>query len=164
MSEKFLCVMAGFDEKSEQTLTKLQNTLYDHGFVGNQTKDIPLHITLGMFDVSQENEIYELVKRVSKNNPSFDITFNHIGIFGGSNVLFIAPDNNRELLCLKENFGDSYDWTPHITMLIDKPEQIYQSIPILSNYFHKFEGRVNKLYLYEFWPTRFILSETLVME
>lgn len=28
---------------------------------------------------------------------SFEVTFNHIGIFGGARVLFVAPDSNDKL-------------------------------------------------------------------
>ena len=61
----------------------------------------------------KEEELKQQLQELSKQIKSFDITFNHVGIFGGSSVLFIAPDPNRELLELKERFGDSYNWTPH---------------------------------------------------
>ncbi|MDF2586931.1 MAG: 2-5 ligase [Anaerocolumna sp.] len=162
MSEQFLCVMAGFDDQTEKHLEELQKELYQREFVGIHTKNIPLHITLGIFDVSEEKMISTLVKMVSSNTESFDVTFNHIGIFGGSEVLFIAPDINRELLKLKENFGESYDWTPHVTMLIDEPAEIFKAAQVLSSSFTKFKGRVEKLYLYEFWPSRYILAESML--
>lgn len=36
---------------------------------------------------------------------------------------------------------------------------IYSGIPIVVNDFEAFEGQVERIYLYEFWPTRFILHE-----
>jgi 2'-5' RNA ligase len=163
MSEQFLCVMAGFDDQTEKYLEELQKELYQNGFIGKHTKNIPQHITLGMFDVSEEKRIGKLVKMVSSNTESFEIKFNHIGIFGGSKVLFIAPDINKDLLNLKEKFGDSNDWTPHATMLIDEPNEIIKATKVLSSSFTKFKSRVEKLYLYEFWPSRFILVESLKM-
>jgi 2'-5' RNA ligase len=162
MENKFICVMAGYDDKTEISLVNIQKKLYERGYVGEHTKDLPQHITLGTFKVSQEIRIKELIKKVSEKTKSFPITFNHVGIFGGSKVLFIAPDPNRKLLKLKENFGDSYGWTPHTTMLIDKPDIIYQTLPIVADNFEAFEGFIKYIYLYEFWPTRFICSEKLI--
>ena len=75
--------------------------------------------------------------------------------------MFIAPDHNAELLKLKEEFGDSFDWTAHTTMLIDRPETVYRALPILMEDFSAFRGRVNALHLYEFFPARHILSVAL---
>lgn len=154
--KKFLCVMAGYDSATEQRLSEWQKLLYAKGYVGEQTKDLPQHITLGTFPIAKEREVTELVERIAQKTNPFELTFNHVGLFGGSKVLFIAPDPNRELLALKENFGDSYNWTPHTTMLIDKPEVIYQALPIVAESFQAFSGNVDSLYLYEFWPARFI--------
>jgi 2'-5' RNA ligase len=157
--EKFLCVMAGYDINTEKQLAELQNHLFENGFIGKQTKNLPQHITLGTYEVSREIEVRELIKNVTYKVKPFSITFSHIGIFGGSEVLFIAPDPNRALLDLKENFGESYNWTPHTTMLIDKPDVIYRALPFVAHDFKGFEGRIESIYLYEFWPTRYICHE-----
>ena len=162
MDNKFLCVMAGYDENTEKKLSELQNELYEQGFSGKHTKDLPQHITLGTFPVEQEEELIELVKKVVKETGKFDITFNHIGIFGGSEVLFIAPDTSDSLLELKEHFGDSLNWTPHTTMLIDHKENIFRAIPIVADHFSSFRGQIQSVHLYEFWPTRHILTLTLI--
>jgi 2'-5' RNA ligase len=156
MDNKFLCIIAGYDDKTEQLLADLQNNLYAHGFIGEHTKNLPQHITLGTFEITKEVEMINLVKEVASNTKSFSISFNHVGVFGGSKVLFIAPDPNKALLDLKENFGESFSWTPHTTMLIDQPEIIYEALPILLEDFRSFVGRVEYLHLYEFWPTRHI--------
>lgn len=158
MMDKFLCVMAGYDVNTEKKLSDIQNKLKEKGFVGNQTKDLPQHITLGTFPVNKEGEVIKLLNKVAKETRQFEITFNHIGIFGGSEVLFIAPDANYNLLKLKENFGESFDWTPHTTMLIDEAENIFRAIPIVAEYFKSFQGQVQAIHLYEFWPTRHILT------
>lgn len=158
MEDKFLCVMAGYDEPTEKELVALQRKLYDKGYVGEHTKGIPQHITLGTFEVSREREIKELVKAVSESTEAFHITFSHIGLFTGGKVLFIAPDMNRELLELKEKFGESRGWAPHTTMLIDEPEVIHKALPVVVENFKSFEGRIECIYLYEFWPTRFICT------
>lgn len=159
MDKKFLCVMAGYDEATENYLAGIQQKLYDRGYIGEHTKNLPQHITLGTFALEREEEIQELVCSVAQEAKSFSITFNHVGIFGGAKVLFVAPDPNQSLLELKQLFGNSYDWTPHTTLLIDQPERIYEALPVVMEEFKAFEGKVTSLHLYEFWPTRFICTE-----
>ena len=158
---KALYVLAGYDDNTEKYLSGIQNKLYEAGFVGNQTKNIPMHITMGSFPCEKEEEMIEMMKKLSEEVASFDITFNHIGMFGGGNVLFIAPDTNRELLDLKELFGTSYNWAAHTTMLIDDAGVIGKALPVVIDNFKAFAGRVEKLHLYEFFPTRHIISVDL---
>lgn len=158
MDEKILCVMAGYEARTEQTLVALQNTLYARGFEGEQTKGLIPHITLGTFAPKEETRLVTQIQEVAQKTRAFDITFNHIGIFSGAKVLFVAPDVNRELLELKEHFGTSENWAAHTTMLIDTPEIIYQAVPVLMEQFSPFCGRVQCIHLYEFWPTRHICS------
>ena len=158
MSDKALYVMAGYDDNTENYLANIQNKLYERGFIGNHTKNIPQHITLGSFSIDKELELKNILQELSKQIKPFEITFNHIGIFGGSKVLFVAPDTNQKLLDLKERFGDSYNWTPHTTMIIDNPDTICEALPIVMNEFTAFEGKITSLHLYEFFPTRHILS------
>ncbi len=158
MNDKSLYVLAGYDSITALNISKLQNSLYDSGFSGTQTKDIPHHITLGTFPTEKENELVLLLKRISTELKEFYVSFNHIGIFGGSKVLFIAPDTSANLLKFKECFGDSKNWTPHSTLLIDEPEKVINALPIVMNNFNSFDGKIKYLFLYEFWPTRHILT------
>jgi 2'-5' RNA ligase len=161
MAEKFLCVMVGFDQETEERLAGIQNALYEAGFVGTQTKGLPLHITLGTFPVVEESEVARLVARVAQQFGPFNITFSNIGLFAGCKVLFIAPAPNRTLSDLKDNFGQRATWTPHTTMLIDEPRKVHAALPIVGEQFKSFQGKVQNLHLYEFWPTRHILSLNL---
>ena len=161
MAEKFLCVLAGYDDATEAHLAGLQQRLYDAGFVGTHTKNIPQHATVGFGDCEKEAEMVRFVKDVAAKSAPFDVTFNHIGIFGGGKVLFIAPDASHALLDLKENFGSSDNWTAHTTMLIDEPDVIRAALPILQQHFAAFRGQFTHLHLYEFWPTRHICSVRL---
>jgi len=165
MKDKFLCVMAQYDEETEHKLKKIQKVLLDNGFVGKQTPNLPNHITLATFEVDKEEMIKERIIMVSKNFRSFDIKLNNIGLFG-LDVLFIAPLVNQELLNLQKYFisncADGPDWTAHTTMLIDKHDVIQKALPYLAENFKSFIGRIESISLYEFWPTRFILEEKLV--
>jgi len=165
MEDKFLCVMAQYDKETELKLKEIQKLLSDNGFVGKQTPNLPHHITIGSFNISQEELIKEKVKMVSKQFDSFDIKLNSIGLFG-LDVLFIAPSVNHELLNLQQYFNndyaDGFGWTAHTTMLIDNQETIQKALPYVANNFKSFTGKIESISLYEFWPTRFILKEKLL--
>ncbi len=158
---KALYILAGYDDNTEKYLSGIQNKLYEAGFTGTQTKNIPMHTTLGSFPCEKEEELIEFLKKLSSDTKAFEVTFNHIGMFGGGNVLFIAPDANHQLLDLKEKFGSSYNWAAHTTMLIDDARVIQQALPFVLEQFKAFSGKVSKLHLYEFFPTRHIISVDL---
>jgi len=157
-TDKIYCVLAGYDIQTEMYLSDIQQSLYTQGFEGTQTKDIFMHITLGTFAPSDKDMLIDQIQHAAQECASFDVTFNHVGIFGGSKVLFVAPDVSHDLLTLKEYFGSSDGWTPHTTMLIDEPETIFRAAPVVSENFKAFRGKITTLHLYEFWPTREILS------
>lgn len=161
MAEKKLYVLAGYDPQTEEHLQNWQNDLYDEGFVGTQTKNIPQHITLGSFPVEEEQRLCAQLKELADKTMPFDVTFNHVGIFGGGKVLFIAPDVSHELLNLKENFGGSDGWTPHSTMLIDEPDIVLRALPVILGKFAAFAGEVTQIHLYEFFPARHVLTVQL---
>ena len=155
---KKLYVLAGYDEKTEAYLSGIQNKLYEQGFVGTHTKNLPAHITLDSFPTEQEEELKALLHTVAEQTDAFEISFSHVGIFSGGYVLFLGADTNRELLDLKESFGDSFDWAAHTTMLIDEPEVIARAMPEVIKEFQPFVGKVTSLHLYEFFPTRYITT------
>lgn len=165
MEDKFLCVMAQYDMETEQKLKEIQNLLKEEGFVGKQTPNLPNHITLGSFDISQEVLIKEKVKMVSEKFHKFEIKLSNIGLFG-LDVLFISPSVNHELLNLQQyfnhDFADGFGWAAHTTMLIDDHKTILKALPFVADSFKGFSGKIESISLYEFWPTRFILEKKLL--
>lgn len=165
MKEKFLCVMAEYDRETDEKLKAVQKVLFDNGFVGKQTKGLPNHITLGTFDIAHEEQIIQKIKEASGQTDSFNIRLNNIGLFGLS-VLFVAPAVNHQLLDLQSMFNGCYadgmDWTAHTTFLIDEPKVIQKALPVVAQEFKSFVGKIESISLYEFWPTRFMLRETLL--
>lgn len=107
MKDKFLCVMAQYDKKTDDKLKAIQKVLFDSGFVGKQTKDLPNHITLGTFDTAHEDRLTRKIKEASEKQNSFDIRLNNIGLFKLS-VLFITPVVSHELLNLQRQFEGNY--------------------------------------------------------
>jgi len=165
MNDKSLYLLAQFDKETQEKLTGYYAILQQNGFIGNQTKNIPYHFTLGKKDVDCEKQLTDYLDEVCANTACFDIHLSHIALFG-LNVLFIAPDMNFELLTLRQKFfpdcGDgAYNWTAHATLLIDEPEGILKALPIVANSFKPFKGRIGSLGLYEFFPMRFIKECTL---
>ena len=57
MTDKALYVLAGYDDETEKTLSGIQHKLYDLGFSGVQTKNIPMHFTLGSYAADREEEL-----------------------------------------------------------------------------------------------------------
>lgn len=166
MSDKFLCLIATFDEGTSKQMKEINQILNNAGIIGKQTPNLPHHITLGYFDTNLENEIKQQLEEVCAKTKSFDLSFNHIGLFG-LKVLFLAPDVNYELLELHKNFDkdcikDNQGWTAHTTILIDEAENIQKALPIVAQNFQRLNGKVESVSLYEFFPTRFIAKYTLL--
>lgn len=92
----------------------------------------------------------------------FEVYFNHMGMFEGQKVLFIAPDVSGELLALKETFGDEKGWTAHTTMLIDERENTLKAMEILGERFRRFTGRMERVGLWEFFPARELMVKSLI--
>ncbi|MDF2592354.1 MAG: 2-5 ligase [Clostridia bacterium] len=165
MTEKFLCLIATFDKETSKRMKEIEHIIYEAGIVGKQTPDIPHHITLAYFDTSREDEIKQLLQDVCAKTKSFDLAFNHIGLFG-LRVMFLAPDVNYQLLELHKSFDkdcikNSSGWTAHATILIDEAENIQKAIPLVAQNFQELNARVEGVSLYEFFPTRFIAEYSL---
>ena len=165
MTEKFLCLIATFDEETSKRMIEIQHIINEAGIVGKQTPNIPHHITLAYFDISREDEIEQLLREVCARTKRFDLSFNHIGLFG-LKVLFLAPDVNYELLELHKSFDrdcikGEQGWTAHATILIDEAENIQKALPLVAQNFQQLNGRVERVSLYEFFPTRFIAEYSL---
>lgn len=165
MSERFLCLIATFDEETSKRMEEIENIIKEEGIFDKQTPNLPRHITLSYFDTSREDEIKQLLQEVCAKTKSFDLAFNHIGLFG-LKVMFLAPDVNYELLELHKSFDidcvkSSAGWTAHATILIDDAENIQKALPLVAENFQQLNARVEGVSLYEFYPTRFIAKYNL---
>lgn len=151
MLTKFLCLIATFDEETSKPMKEIEGILNEAGIVGKQTPGIPHHITLAYFDVNQEFEVKQLLRDVCAKTVCFDLTFNHIGLFG-LKVLFLAPNVNHELLEFHKSFEkncieDDMEWTAHATILIDEAENIRKALPLVAQNFQKLKARVESVSL-----------------
>jgi ribosomal protein S18 acetylase RimI-like enzyme len=106
---------------------------------------------------------------MSKSVREFAVDLDKIGLFQNpsEHVLFVKPEESREMLALREHFKDNvdvYPWAAHTTLLIDKPEVIQVAQKHVMEEFCTFSGKVTTLHLYEFFPARHILSVRLTSE
>ena len=157
--DKFLCVLGIFDEATQRTLGEYQRAVLDLGFTGRQTMDIPFHVTLGTFGLERRQELEE--KLLALKTKPVEAFFNHMGLFEGQQVLFLSPDVTPELLALKEAFSEEKGWTAHTTMLIDSRENALRAMAILGERFRRFTGRIERVELYEFFPSKKLAEKKL---
>ncbi len=157
--DKFLCVLGIFDEATQRTLGEYQRAVLDLGFTGRQTMDIPFHVTLGTFGLERRQELEE--KLLALKTKPVEAFFNHMGLFEGQQVLFLSPDVTPELLALKEAFSEEKGWTAHTTMLIDSRENALRAMEILGERFRRFTGRIERVELYEFFPSKKLAEKKL---
>lgn len=166
MAEQFLTLMADLDDASQEIMSGWYNTLKEAGFTGIQTPGLPHHISLATFPLEKEQEVVALMKKVAAEVTPVEVHISHVGMFAGGKVLFGAPDMSPELTslheaCAKETM-QQYPWTPHATILIDEPETVSTAVPVLMKSFCPFVGKITRLHLCAFWPTREITTVELL--
>lgn len=173
MEEKFLCVMATFDEGTNERFKLIKSKLKDNNI---DSLTIPPHITLGAYVGVEENELCDWLNMLCSTNEKLKVNFNHFGLFS-LNVSFLAPQASKELINfhgkLHERYEDccgeigydytvkSNNWVPHATILINEPEVILKALPIINENFKPFTGQIVSLSLCEFYPMREIKSFSL---
>ena len=157
---KFLYLLAELDNNSQIIFKEYEKIITENGFIGNQTKDIPYHITLCSYPLDKENDLKKLLENISKKYKEIKITFSSIGLFG-LKVLFVNPDLNKKLIGLYNDVKagglcKDEDLAAHCTLLIDEPENIIKIIPKITEKFNKINGRIKYISLYEFFPAKLI--------
>lgn len=165
MAEQFLTLMADLDDASQEIMSGWYSTLKEAGFTGTQTPGLPYHISLATFPLEKEQEIVALMQKVAAEYAPVPVHISHVGMFAGGKVLFGAPELNAELASLQKACAEGtireYPWTPHATLLIDEPEAVYAALPLLMKSFYPFVGKITRLHLCAFWPTREIAAMEL---
>ncbi|MHC1735478.1 MAG: 2'-5' RNA ligase family protein [Erysipelotrichaceae bacterium] len=164
MKETFLCVMAQYDAETEMKLADLQRKMTEAGFIGRQSKHLKHHITLGIFDVSQETRIKDRIDEITRDFAPFEIRLGSLGLFR-TDVLFISPVANHALHrmhdALHQGIDEDLNWVPHSTMFIEETNQVLQAVEFLAQSFQPFSAKIESIGFYQFQPTRFILEKSL---
>ena len=162
MAESFLCLMADLDEGVQKNMTAWYEELQKAGLTGTPTSNLPYHISLATYPLEMENEVLANVKKVASEFSQVEMHLSHIGMFAGGQVLFAAPERNPELDKLQEacqmGVPQQYPFTPHTTILIDDPEVVHAALPTFVKCFRPMTGKITRLHLCAFWPTREIAA------
>ncbi len=166
MAEKRIYLIAQLDAASNKKLAGIYGKLLQAGLIGEQTKKIPYHFTLGSFALEHKMQVLERVQFVCQKTKAFDISISHIGLFAPK-VLFLAPSVNTELLRLKsdlipeEHSSGCHNWVAHATILIDSPVNIQAAVPIVSQAFTPFAATVESISVLELPPLKIIAKYSL---
>jgi 2'-5' RNA ligase len=161
VEEKRIYLLAQFDQASNKKLALIYDRLVAVGLVGEQTKGIPYHITLGSFGLADQRQVIERAREVCFKTRGFKVNLSHIALFG-LRVLFIAPAMNTQLLQLYNDLAPGettsgyHHWVAHATLLIDHPDNIQRAIPIVAENFAPFEATIESVGVLEFPPAEVI--------
>ena len=161
MENRHIYLLAQFDANTNQLLAEIYQKLKLTGLTGEQTPNLPYHITLGRFNTEQKEQVLDRVAEVCRSMKAFGVNLSYIGLFG-LRVLFIAPAMNNELLLLhdavipNESTSGVHNWVAHATMLIDEPIAIQKALPIVVQSFSPIAARIESIGVYEFFPAKFI--------
>lgn len=162
--EKFLTVFAVFDRMTQRKLNTLQDEVISLGYSGAQTMDIPFHISLGSFNVEDEQKLIAKIKEVCSQKHEFEINLNKVNHFD-NRVLFIEPEYNLKLVELHTlfdgNFADGFPWHAHTTIFCGEEEQVIKAKERLINIFQPVRAKITGIQMGEFFPTKMIIAEKL---
>jgi len=158
--EKKLYILAELDEETQTQIKGIENIISENGLTGQQTKDIPYHITINSFSSNYENELIKMIEDIKTKTRKFSVSFSSLGLFG-LKVLFLNPDVNINLVDLfnytkGKNLHEDDFLSAHTTLLIDESENIIKILPKITEKFQRISGIIKYISLYEFFPTRFI--------
>lgn len=166
MSKKFICGFLEYDDDTQSKIMKMYALLKENGFQGQQTPNVPYHITVAYYNTNMEDKLKERYKKISSTYSQFEVNISHLGIFD-MKVLFLGPDVNHQMLKLKDlmcegSLGEEKGWSSHTTLLIDSKEKIMEAIPIIGQDFKNMKTKVSYISLYEFFPVRQIARYKLL--
>ena len=158
--DKKLYILAELDNDTQNVIKKYEKIIFDNGFVGDQTKDIPYHITMGEYPIECENDLKILLDKIYLEYKEFNISYSGFGLFK-LNVLYLNPCMNIKLIELynfvnKINSYKDNDLSAHTTLYIDEPENVINILPKIVENSEKINGKIKYISLYEFFPKRLI--------
>ncbi len=165
MKEKFITVMAVFDEETQKIMHSMQERFIERFGRGTQTMDIPFHISLGSFQPDMAVELTRRVIDAAKRLSPFEVEFVGLGHFGNK-VIFLQPEVNDRLRTIHDlfdgNYADGFGWHAHATLFccgegqsIDIADCGFAGAEQLKN------ARIVGIEVGEFFPTGKIINVPL---
>lgn len=160
--EKFITVMAIFDEDTQKRLQSLGEDFEKQHGTDIKTKGIPFHITLGSYAVEETDEIVARITDVANSTKSFEVKFIGLKHFGNV-VRYVVPEVSEELKNLHLHFDSDYangfnGWKPHVTVYRhSEPKEIELSKQIMDKLDEIEKARIVGIELGEFFPPKQIV-------
>jgi 2'-5' RNA ligase len=157
---KFLTVMAVFDDKTQKLLGGIQQSIIDKAGEGTQTMGIPFHITLGSYPTSLKDEVVEKIRSVVSLTRTFPIKLLRYNSFGDA-VLFLEPNVTDELIALRKQFecdyANGFEWVPHATLFCGEDARVRQAKTHTPSLDFPIEASIVAIELGEFFPPKKII-------
>ena len=161
---KFLTVMAVFDDKTQKLLGRIQQSIIDKAGEGTQTMGIPFHITLGSYPTVEESAVVDKIKAVAAKASAFPIKLGGFNSFGDS-VLYLEPEIPDELKELRAqfecDFANGFEWVPHATLFCGDEVAVKKAKQIVAGIDGEIDASIVAIELGEFFPPRKIVREQL---
>ena len=105
--DKFLTVMAVLDDRAQYVLGALQNKLTDVGLVGSHTTDVPFHVSLGSFPVSEQMRLTKKLRQTASVCKPFTLELSRYADFD-KKVLYLQPLYSDEIYGLHKLFDGNF--------------------------------------------------------
>ena len=157
---KFLTVMAVFDDKTQKLLGGIQQSIIEKAGEGTQTMGIPFHITLGSYPVCDEQIVVDKIRAVCAKASAFPIKFRGFNSFGDA-VLFLDPEIPDALKGLRKEFecdyANGFEWVPHATLFCGGEEQVRAARAHAPRLTLPIDASIVGIELGEFFPAKKII-------
>jgi 2'-5' RNA ligase len=166
--DKNLYIIAELDDDTQKIIENYEKIIFENGFIGNQTKDIPYHITLGRYSLEYENYLKDLLDNVGKKFKEINISYSGFGLFK-LDVLYLNPCMSIKLMELynfikEKSYYQDNDFAAHTTIYMDEPENIIKLLPKMVENSNKINGKIKYISLYEFFPKKLLKKIELKKE
>lgn len=125
-------VVALFDAETEQIIKDIWTELREKSisFYADEVVDRKPHITLASYHSLDKLRFIEKLDDFYENKPEIDISFNSIGSFLNTGILYFSPNVTKNLIEFHENFHIQFKhfndnpksiylpekWIPHCTL------------------------------------------------
>ena len=163
--DKFLTVMAVLDDRAQLVLSALQNKLTDLGLVGSHTTDVPFHVSLGSFPVSEQIRLTTKLRQTAGVCKPFTLELSRYADFD-KKVLFLQPSYSDEMYRLHKlfegNYSDGMPFVPHVTLFCGDEMSVEKAQSVLGILAQPIAVTVTSLLIDEFFPAKLLADFPLI--
>jgi 2'-5' RNA ligase len=157
-----------FDKSTTERVKNLWNIMVENNLAKAQTNNRPYvpHISLAVTPDLDEEKYIRIVEEYASKNPPLDVLMVSLGLFRDeTNVLFLAPQTNDELLKTNKFFdlqfrSDNVEnwhyyhperWVAHCAITANSSfEEIVKAFSLCVNFSLPFKAKADKIALVDF--------------